>query len=96
MTVFMVVLVLWVFCLPKNLFEDPTSSVVNSSDGVLIGARIADDGQWRFPEMDSVPKRFEACVLMFEDHSFYHHPCFPPSAIAKALRHHLTYTSLIG
>lgn len=96
MTVFMVVLVSWVFCLPKNLFEDPTSTVVNSSDGVLIGARIADDGQWRFPEMDSVPKRFEACVLMFEDEYFYQHPGFNPISIVKAIGHNLTKKSRRG
>src|SRR5690606_17384935 len=90
LAIFMAFLVLWLFCLPKNLFEDPTSTVVNSSEGTLIGARIADDGQWRFPEMDSVPKRFEECILMFEDEYFYQHPGFNPVSIVKAIGHNLT------
>jgi len=50
-----------------------------------LGARIADDGQWRFPALDSVPYRFEQCVLLFEDEYFYKHPGFNPVAMGKAL-----------
>ncbi|WP_228236146.1 penicillin-binding protein 1C [Allomuricauda sp. M10] len=96
LAIFMAFLVLWLFCLPKNLFEDPTSTVVNSADGSLIGARIANDGQWRFPEMDSVPKRFEECVLLFEDEYFYQHPGFNPVSIVKAIGHNLTKKSRRG
>ncbi len=35
--------------LPKVLFEKPTSTVVFAEKGELLGARIAADGQWRFP-----------------------------------------------
>ena len=87
--VFFIVLILWLFCLPKNLFEDPTSTVVDSSEGSLIGARIADDGQWRFPQIDSVPERFKQSILLFEDEYFYQHPGFNPisfNIIALTLR----------
>ncbi|MCB0372599.1 MAG: transglycosylase domain-containing protein [Muricauda sp.] len=90
------ILTLWLFCLPKNLFEDPTSTVVNSSDGSLIGARIANDGQWRFPQMDSVPERFKQSVLLFEDEYFYRHPGFNPISILKAIGHNLTKESRRG
>ncbi|MBA4746988.1 MAG: penicillin-binding protein 1C [Muricauda sp.] len=85
-----IVLILWLFCLPKNLFKDPTSTVVDSSEGSLIGARIADDGQWRFPQMDSVPERFKQSILLFEDEYFYSHPGFNPISIIKAIGHNLT------
>ena len=88
--VFFVVLILWLFCLPKNLFENPTSTVVDSSEGSLIGARIADDGQWRFPQIDSVPERFKQSILLFEDEYFYEHPGFNPISIIKAIGHNLT------
>ena len=88
--VFGTLLILWLFCLPKNLFKDPTSTVVNSSDGALIGARIADDGQWRFPQIDSVPERFKQSILLFEDEYFYRHPGFNPISIIKAIGHNLT------
>ncbi|SHI67396.1 penicillin-binding protein 1C [Arenibacter nanhaiticus] len=73
------------FCLPKQLFTAPTATVVESSSGRLLGALIADDGQWRFPEVDSVPHKFETCLLLFEDAYFYQHPGFNPVAMAKAL-----------
>ena len=88
--VFFAVLILWLFCLPKNLFENPTSTVVDSSEGSLIGARIADDGQWRFPQIDSVPERFKQSILLFEDEYFYEHPGFNPISIIKAIGHNLT------
>ncbi len=85
-----VLFVLWLFCLPKNLFETPNSTVVTSADGTLIGARIAADGQWRFPEIESLPERFVQSVLLFEDEYFYNHPGFNPISIAHAIRHNLT------
>lgn len=56
----------------------------------MIGARIADDGQWRFPKIDSVPYRFEQCILLFEDEYFYQHPGFNPVSMSKALWGNLT------
>lgn len=82
--------VVWLFCLPKPLFNDPTATVVESHDRVMLGARIADDGQWRFPKMDSIPERFELCILQFEDEYFYHHPGFNPISMGKALWENLT------
>lgn len=82
--------VVWLFCLPKPLFKDPTATVVESKEGVMLGARIANDGQWRFPKMDSIPYRFEKSVLHFEDEYFYTHPGFNPISMGKALWQNLT------
>ena len=82
--------VLWYFCLPKTLFDKPTATVVVSSAGDLLGARIAADGQWRFPQVDSVPYRFETALLQFEDAHFYRHPGFNPVSMGKALWANLT------
>lgn len=82
--------VLWLFCLPRPLFDNPISTVVESREGVLLGARIADDGQWRFPDLDSVPYRFEQSILYFEDQYFYYHPGFNPVSTAKALYENIT------
>ena len=83
-------LIIWFFCLPSNLFDVPTATVVESKEGIMLGARIADDGQWRFPKMDSVPRRFEQSILLFEDEHFYKHPGFNPVSISKALWGNLT------
>ncbi|MFS4445835.1 penicillin-binding protein 1C [Maribacter sp. 2307UL18-2] len=81
-----ILLIAYYFCLPKQLFTTPTATVIESREGVLLGARIADDGQWRFPVIDSVPKKFETCLLAFEDAYFYQHPGFNPISMVKALR----------
>lgn len=77
-------IVWWWFSLPKQLFEYSFSCVVNDAQGNLLGARIADDGQWRFPKNDSVPSKFEQAILHFEDEYFYYHPGFNPVSMAKA------------
>lgn len=89
-SVVLILFLFWFFCLPKQLFKDPTSTVVTSSDNVLIGARIANDGQWRFPKMDSIPERFKQSILLFEDEYFYKHPGFNPISIFNAIKHNLT------
>ena len=39
----------YIFCLPRQLFHVPYSTVVTDRNEELLGARIASDGQWRFP-----------------------------------------------
>ena len=71
---FSVAFVPWyVCCLPDELFTDPDSTVLLDKDGKLLGAKIATDGQWRFSPGKKVPKKFETCLLEFEDRSFYEH-----------------------
>lgn len=78
-------MVAYYHCLPKQLFSAPTATVVESENGTLLGAKIATDGQWRFPEVDSIPKKFEHCLLQFEDAHFYNHFGFNPVSIIKAI-----------
>ncbi len=80
-----VLLIAYYFALPKQLFSTPTATVVESRQGTLLGAKIADDGQWRFPELDSVPHKFKTCLLQFEDAHFHQHPGFNPVSMVKAV-----------
>lgn len=64
---------LWLFCLPEKLFNDPTSTVILDKDGNLLGATIADDGQWRFPHNPEVPEKFKTAIIQFEDRNFDSH-----------------------
>lgn len=78
-------LLLWLFCLPRDLFENTVySTVVTDRNGHLLGARIADDGQWRFPACDSLPPKFVAALIEFEDRSFYRHIGVSPKALVRA------------
>ncbi len=80
------ILVIWYFfSLPKPLFNDPTATIIETRKGELLGAKIAKDGQWRFPETDSVPHKFKQCIIAFEDQQFYRHPGFNPVAMVEAM-----------
>ena len=58
--------------------------MVESAEGELLGARIATDGQWRFPPADTVPERFATALIQFEDHRFRYHPGVDPLALGRA------------
>jgi len=68
--------------LPK--FSSPLSTVVEANDGSLLGARIADDGQWRFPSSEKIPDKFEKALLTFEDRWFWFHPGINPVSVIRA------------
>jgi penicillin-binding protein 1C len=70
---------------PLPRFSVPLSTVVEANDGSLLGARIADDGQWRFPGSGEVPDKFEKSLLTFEDQWFYYHPGINPVSLVRAL-----------
>ena len=86
----LILLIAYYFCLPKQLFKDATATVITSSSDELIGALVADDGQWRFPKTDSIPEKFKTCILQFEDDYFYKHPGFNPISIFKALKQNIS------
>lgn len=73
------------FATPKYPFSAPYSVVISDSTGIIIGAHIADDGQWRFPEADSVPYKFRECITAYEDKRFYSHPGIDFLAMARAI-----------
>ena len=74
------------FCLPRNMFPDtPYATVVADRNGELLGARIADDGQWRFPPSETVSEKFKQCLLQFEDRYFYFHWGVNPLSVGRAL-----------
>jgi len=84
------------FLLPGPLFNDPYSVVVTSDKGELLSAHIADDGQWRFPESDSIPPKFETALLYFEDEYFYRHPGFNPISMVRAMRQNIKARRIIS
>ncbi|MFT5337159.1 MAG: penicillin-binding protein 1C, partial [Luteibaculaceae bacterium] len=72
----------------KGNFTAPFSTVIYSAEGRLLGAEVADDNQWRFPFLnsDTLPQKFETCILEFEDKAFYSHPGINPFSIARAIQ----------
>jgi penicillin-binding protein 1C len=70
--------------LPPYRFTKPVSTVVFDRNGELLGARIATDGQWRFPVSLAVPEKFKICLIEFEDQYYYRHPGINPLSIVRA------------
>ena len=78
-------LLAYLLCLPRDLFKGTRySTVVEDRNGELLGARIAGDGQWRFPPSDRIPDKFRTALIEFEDRWFAFHPGVNPVAIIRA------------
>jgi penicillin-binding protein 1C len=78
------------------LFQDPVSTVLLDRKGTFLGARIAADGQWRFPALDTVPARFAQCLITFEDKRFYYHPGIDPIALVRAISQNIRGRDVIS
>jgi len=95
--VIVILLLVWYyFCLPTTLFNQPTTTVVTASNGELLGAVIATDGQWRFPTTKKVPYKIKQAILQFEDAYFYQHFGFNPVSITKALLKNIKAKKVVG
>lgn len=89
--------VVWLVCLPAQLFDStPYSTVVVDKNGELLGARVADDGQWRFPPCDSLPEKFSRAVIEYEDRTFYSHCGVSLRGIVRALKQNVSNGRIVS
>ncbi|MFA9215383.1 MAG: transglycosylase domain-containing protein, partial [Candidatus Methylacidiphilales bacterium] len=72
--------------LPKPLFKTKYSLVLFDEKNNLLQAQIAPDGQWRFPQADSVPEKFKTCLITYEDKRFHYHFGIDFLALARAIK----------
>lgn len=86
----------WYFSIPDDVFDVPYATVTESYDGQLLGARIAEDGQWRFPPPDSIPSKFKECIITFEDENFRWHPGVDPLAVLRAIRQNVSESRIVS
>ena len=86
----------YIFCLPRQLFHVPYSTVVTDRNGELLGARIASDGQWRFPPRTTTPEKVKQCLITFEDRHFYHHWGVNPVSISRAAYQNLKNKRIVS
>lgn len=75
--------------MPEALFDDAESSLLLDKDGNLLSARIAADGQWRFPEADSLDERFVTCLINYEDRRFFSHLGIDVYSVFRALKRNI-------
>ncbi len=92
----LIVIIVYFFSLSFPLFDTSYSTVVEGQDGELLAAIIADDGQWRFPKADSVPDKFEKCILYYEDEYFFTHPGFNPVSLFRALGQNISEGKIVS
>lgn len=76
--------------------EVPVSTAVFDRDGGLMGARVAQDGQWRFAAPDSLPDKYRMAVLAFEDRYFKWHPGVNPVSLIRAVWQNLSAGEVIS
>ena len=91
-----ILVIAYIFCLPRQLFHVPYSTVVTDRNGELLGARIASDGQWRFPPRNTTPEKIKQCLITFEDRHFYHHWGVNPVSISRAAYQNLKNKRIVS
>ena len=90
------IIIIPVLISPLPGFRVPLSTVVEARDSSLLGARIADDGQWRFPPSEKVPEKFKKALLTFEDRYFFYHPGINPFSMFRAFRDNLEAGKIVS
>ncbi|MFV1883015.1 MAG: penicillin-binding protein 1C [Balneola sp.] len=80
-----ILLISYYYSIQSPLFKSSYSTVLEDKNGELLGAKIADDGQWRFPISNNVPEKFKIAIIEFEDNNFYRHRGVDPIAVGRAL-----------
>ncbi len=88
--------VYFLFCLPNTLFDTSYSTVVEDVNGQLLMAQIASDGQWRFPQSDSIPLKFKTALIEFEDYRFEKHHGVSLLALGRATIQNITSKRLVS
>ncbi len=87
--------VLWLLT-PSVSFDQPYSKIMYDREGQLLGGKIAEDGQWRFDIIASVPADFEMALLSFEDKRFYKHPGIDLASLSRAIVQNLKAGRIIS
>jgi penicillin-binding protein 1C len=70
--------------LPADLFPRPRSLVLEDRRGVLLGAAIAPDGQWRLGSSAALPPHYVTALVTYEDKRFFRHGGFDLVALGRA------------
>lgn len=87
---------IYCFCLPKKIFENSYSTVLEDRNGKLLGATIANDGQWRFPQGNPIPEKFKTALILFEDKRFYKHAGVDLRSLARATRQNIKSRKIVS
>ncbi len=95
LTILVVVFLLFLF-VPVADFNEPYSTVLLGKNNVMLGARPAKDGQWRFSPADSVPEKFKRCIIQYEDKYFNYHPGINPVSLFRAVKQNFQLGKIVS
>ena len=95
-TMLLFFLVYFNFCLPANLFDSSYSKVLEDENGFLLSASISEDGQWRFPPIDTIPIKFKKAIIQFEDKRFYKHIGIDLRRILRAIQQNVSEGKIVS
>lgn len=84
------------FSIHGPIFNKPVSLVITDKMGQLLNAGIASDGQWRFPERNNTPEKFDVCITNFEDKRFWYHIGIDPFAFCRAIAQNIKSKSVVS
>jgi penicillin-binding protein 1C len=90
------ILLLFYLSLPRQLFSDPYSIVVQDSRGQLLSAAIAGDEQWRFPEQKNIPEKFVKALVAFEDKRFFGHIGIDFISFGRAIKQNIQQRKIVS
>lgn len=73
--------------IPSSLLKKTKdySYALYDKNGILLGARVSSDEQWRF-EPSEVPDKFKKAIINYEDKRFYYHAGVDLFSIARAIK----------
>ena len=64
----------------------PGSTAISTEQGELLRLTLAADGQYRlWVDLERMPRRLPAAVILYEDRWFYAHPGVNPVALMRAV-----------
>ena len=70
------VLTTLVFPLPESGVS--YSKALYSKEGILLSAKVSEDGQWCFPYEGNLPDKLTKSIILYEDEYFRWHPGINP------------------
>ncbi|MFM8914533.1 MAG: penicillin-binding protein 1C, partial [Flammeovirgaceae bacterium] len=70
--------------------------MLEDRNGRLLSAAVAADGQWRFPEQEHIPDKFQQAIVLYEDKRFLHHWGVDIMALGRALNQNLSAGKIVS
>ncbi len=95
-TLALAVLSFFAFQIFTPRFETSYSFILYSEEGKLLGARVADDEQWRFPPSDFINEKYQKSLISYEDKNFFFHFGVDPLAVCRAVKSNLENKRIVS